>query len=277
MPEGGNHDTSKVGSGETTHGRSMAEAIKPETVKKGEHWESQTSVDKETHQDHLNHTAQPVYSRRVLPEQHERRVSSGKHVKFDELLEQETKNKAKKEWERYHDERGAENTPYTKSEGVEAETEHVHRHIHETVQPFIFEGLGQSRVFHPTNPVHEPHHKPAQHHDTTTLPGIGLSDFLAMTDFLAGKEGSKDVGEDQGVGTEEMGGVKDHGKPRSSGGHKRRDSGMHMGQSGPIRRMQRTSSDREEFPSLLKDLDKLPSIKQLNPLADTSGEASRKA
>lgn len=55
--------------------------------------------------------------------------------------------------------------------------EHVHHHVHETVQPVIHKETIKPEVVHTTVPIHEIHQASAQHHGISALPMKTLDEF----------------------------------------------------------------------------------------------------
>jgi hypothetical protein len=80
--------------------------------------------------------------------------------------------------------------------------------IIETIEP---------HVVHTTVPVHEVHHNSAQHHSTSALPAVSMSDFKKQGGVLSGREERYDGFQ---------------GEPRSVGGALGSSEGSQMGASG---------------------------------------------
>ncbi len=115
----------------------VAPAVEHTHIKKQHETREQTFVEKEKHQDHYHTTIQPVADTEVLPE---------KHTHVQETEQRSINNddgaaaaKAKA------DRAGFEST--TEERKVESATkeptqtdEHIHHHLHETIQPVIEKG-----------------------------------------------------------------------------------------------------------------------------------------
>jgi hypothetical protein len=129
----------------TSNGREVDETVDSEVapavehthVKKQHETREQTFVEKERHQDHYHTTVQPLKDSEVLPEKHD-------HT-------QETKNlsvnkddgtaKAKAGADRAGFESTSEQKQFeSKTQEPTQEEDHVHHHLHETVQPVITKG-----------------------------------------------------------------------------------------------------------------------------------------
>jgi len=127
---------------DTTVSSETAPAVSHEHIKKQHETREQTFIEKEKHQDHYHTTIQPLKDAEVLPEKHDH-VQETEHRNFDH---DDNAAKAKSEADRA----GFENT--SEKEEVEVETkeptlgeEHVHHHLHETVQPVIEKGKFDSK------------------------------------------------------------------------------------------------------------------------------------
>lgn len=77
-------------------------------------------------------------------------------------------------------------------------------HLHETIQPVVHKETIEPHVVHTTVPVHETHHNKAQHHQTTTLPAVNMSEWQKQGGLLHGRDERYDNFEGQ---PEDVGGV----------------------------------------------------------------------
>ncbi len=180
MSKSGHHDT-------TVH-EAVAPAVQHEVVKPHLHEEVQTAVDKEVHQDHYHRTVQPVQDREVLPEQHTAKLGAVQHREFDHRDHDTTKRNLIDEQARFKDERRVDATTHSQSTAAAIGGEHVHHHIHETIQPVVQKETIQPNVVHTTVPIHEVHHNKATHHSTTALPAMTMEQFKAKGGSLTGRE-----------------------------------------------------------------------------------------
>jgi hypothetical protein len=210
MSKSGHHDT-------TVH-EAVAPAVRHEVVKPHEHEEVQTAVDKEVHQDHYHRTIQPVQDREVLPEQHTARLGAVQHREFDHRDHDSTKRNLVEEQARFKDERKIDATTHSQSAAAAIGGEHVHHHIHETIQPVVQKETIQPNVIHTTVPIHEVHHNKATHHDTTALPAMTMSEFTNKGGSLQGREERYDAfeGVPKNIGAGTAGGF---GAVREGHGH----------------------------------------------------------
>lgn len=189
MGRSGHHDTS-------VH-ETVAPAVQHETVKPHQHENINTAVDKEVHQDHYHRTVQPVHDREVLPETHEAKLGGVQHREFDHRDHDTTKRNLVQDQQQFQDKRTVEGTTSSRSVAPTVGGEHVHHHIHETIQPVVHKETIQPNVVHTTVPIHEVHHNKATHHDTTSLPAMGMEQFKSQGGSLHGREERYD--EFQGV------------------------------------------------------------------------------
>ncbi|CAI6247285.1 unnamed protein product [Periconia digitata] len=194
MGKAGHHDT-------TVH-ETVAPAVQHEVVKPHEHEEILTAVDKEVHQDHYHRTVQPVKDREVLPEQHEARLGGVQHREFDHRDMEATKRNLATEQAGFKDERVIEETTKTQTAAPTIGGEHVHHHIHETIQPVVNKETIQPHVTHTTVPIHEVHHNAATHHSSTALPAMTMEEFKKKGGALTGREERYDAfeGEPKNIG-----------------------------------------------------------------------------
>ncbi|KAK6077643.1 allergen [Seiridium cupressi] len=150
-------------------------AVEHETVKSREHEKVDTLVDKEVHQDHYARTVQPVKDKNVLPTEHA--YQENQSEREIDHRDGAAKKQAQQEGAKFHDEKEVQGTKYTKEQAPTKENEHVHHHLHETIQPVIERETIQPKVVHTTNRVHEKHNLNDEYHGETTAPAVSLSEF----------------------------------------------------------------------------------------------------
>ncbi|KAI0845945.1 hypothetical protein F5Y00DRAFT_272610 [Daldinia vernicosa] len=178
----------KSGHHDTTVHESVEPAVKKETIKPREHEEVNTAVNKEIHQDHYHRTVQPVHDKEILPEQHQHKVGAVQHRDYDHRDHDTTKRALAAENAKFRDEQVVQDTKHTQSHAPTVQGEHVHHHVHETVQPVLHKETIQPSVVHTTVPIHETHHNPAQHHSTTSLPPVSAEEYRQRGGALAGEK-----------------------------------------------------------------------------------------
>jgi len=194
MAKAGHHDT-------TVH-ETVAPAVTHETIKPQRHEEIVTAVDKEIHQDHYHTSVQPVVDRKILPEQHSHNVVPVETREFRHGNEHEVKSRLAETAAAFKDQQTIAPARETRSTAPVVAGEHIHHHVHETIQPIVQRETIQPHVVHTTVPIHEVHHNAAQHHSTSALPAVSLEDFKKQGGVLTGREERYDgfEGEPRAIG-----------------------------------------------------------------------------
>jgi hypothetical protein len=195
MHKAGHHDT-------TVHEK-VAPAVTRETVKPVAEEKVQKAVDREVHQDHYHTSVQPVHDRQVLPEKHKHNLLPVEHRQHEHGNGQDITRRLEQEAAQFRDESITAPTKHTTAEAPTVAGEHIHHHVHETIQPVVQRETVQPEVIHTVVPVHEVHHNAAQHHSTTALPAVSLADFKKQGGTLSGRGERYDgfEGEPRSVGT----------------------------------------------------------------------------
>lgn len=120
----------------------VAPAVEHTHVKKQHETREQTFVEKEKHQDHYHTTVQPLKDSEVLPEKHD-------HIQETEqrsIDKDDGTAKAKARADRSGFESTSEEKQFESATKEPTQTdEHVHHHLHETVQPVIEKGKSTAR------------------------------------------------------------------------------------------------------------------------------------
>jgi len=180
MHKAGHHDT-------TVHER-VAPGVTHETVNEQRREERQIALDKEVHQDHYHTSVQPVHDREILPEQHHHNLIPVEHRTHDHRDHDTTKHTLQREAAQFKDESVRAQAQHTTSTAPSVAGEHVHHHVHETIQPIVQKETIEPHVVHTTVPVHEVHHNSAQHHAGSALPAVSMSDFKRQGGSLTGRD-----------------------------------------------------------------------------------------
>ncbi|KAF1996840.1 hypothetical protein P154DRAFT_537640 [Amniculicola lignicola CBS 123094] len=204
----------KAGQKDTTVHETVAPAVTHETVKQHQHENVQTAVDKEVHQDHYHRTVQPVQDREVLPEQHSHNLGAVQHREFDHRKHDDTKRSLADEQAQFHNKQAIHDKTHSQSAAAVVGGEHVHHHLHETIQPVVHKETIQPSVVHTTVPIHETHHNAAQHHSVSELPPVNMSEFKERGGILSGREERYDAfeGEPKNIGGQLKGILHGEGK-----------------------------------------------------------------
>jgi hypothetical protein len=122
---------------DTTVDSDVAPAVEHTHIKKQHETREQTFVEKEKHRDHYHTTIQPLKDSEVLPEKHDHT----QEVEHREINKDDGAAKAKAETDRAGFESTIEQKQFeSKTQEPTQREEHVHHHLHETVQPVIEKG-----------------------------------------------------------------------------------------------------------------------------------------
>ncbi|TVY46415.1 hypothetical protein LOCC1_G003771 [Lachnellula occidentalis] len=172
---------------DTTVDKEVAPAVEHEHIKKEHETREQTFVEKEKHKDHYHTTIQPLKDTEVAPEKHD-------HVEENEIRNFDHDNsdaKAKAEADRAGFQSTSEKQEFesTTKEPTLGE-EHVHHHLHETIQPVIEKGKFDHgvkdvivpSVTHKKVNVKERHQEESENHGVTTKSAMSVDDFKNKLD-----------------------------------------------------------------------------------------------
>ncbi|KAK3986303.1 hypothetical protein QBC44DRAFT_141245 [Cladorrhinum sp. PSN332] len=257
VSKSGHHDT-------TTHER-VAPAVQKETIKPTQHEEINTAIDKEVHQDHYHRVEQPIFDKEVLPEKHKSNLGKVVNREFDNRDQAAVERALRSEQAEMRNERVVADTSRTKSHAPVAQGEHVHHHVHETIQPVIHKETIQPEVVHTTVPIHEVHHNEARIHGTSTLPAVSMDQYKKQGGALGGATERTDAFEGCPKGVSDTSSTSRTGVSSSTTGMSGSSTGI-SGTGGPGMKttsMESTSSHEKKKPSLLD---------RLNPMKDSDGD-----
>nr|POE87882.1 hypothetical protein CFP56_11111 [Quercus suber] len=166
---------------DTSMTEDVAPAVEHAKVTKQHETREQEVVDKERHQDHYHTTIQPLKDSEVLPEKHNAEIAETEHRNFDH---DHTDAKGSAEADRAGfastTEKGQTFESTTQEPGKA--TEHVHHHLHETVQPVIEKEIIDPSITHRTIPIKERHQEPSQNHGVTTNKAMSVDEFKNKLD-----------------------------------------------------------------------------------------------
>jgi hypothetical protein len=142
QPEGENVPNSPVNSSAPTStgcdvDTTVAPAVEHTHAKKQHETREQTFVEKEKHRDHYHTTVQPLKDSEVLPEKHDH----SQETEHRSINHDDGAANAKAEADRAGFESTSEQKQFeSKTQEPTQGEEHVHHHLHETVQPIIEKG-----------------------------------------------------------------------------------------------------------------------------------------
>ncbi|KAI9830625.1 MAG: hypothetical protein M1819_005435 [Sarea resinae] len=204
-----NNFVSKAGHHDTTVHERVAPAVTQENVTRTRHEEATTALDKEVHQDHYHTSVQPVQARETLPEEHTHNLVPVEHRHVEHGNDAQVKSRLEQEAAQFKDTRTVGDVHQTSAAAPTIAGEHVHHHVHETIQPVVQKETIQPNVIHTTVPIHEVHHNEAKHHSASALPAVSLADFKKSGGSLTGREERYDgfEGEPRSVGSALNGGA----------------------------------------------------------------------
>jgi hypothetical protein len=165
------------GKHKTTVDQDSRAAVTQEQVQPHHHQNITTAVDRDVHQDHHQTRVQPILHKETLPEKHTHKVLPVEHKTVDHGSSRDDTQRLEQDAAKYTNTTTTAETTHSQAAAPAVSGEHIHHHVHEHIQPVIQKQTTAPTVEHVTVPVHETHHKPAVHHDTTTLPAKTLEEF----------------------------------------------------------------------------------------------------
>lgn len=163
-------------------------AVVSETIKPHKHEEKIEAIDREVHQHHYHTTVQPIAAEERLPEKHIHNLLPTVEKTYRHDNEVETNRRVSAELSQFRNTTITEPVRVTTAALPAVTGEHVHHHVHETVQPVIHKETYQPEVVHTTVPIHETHHVAAQHHGMSALPMKSLAEFTSAGGILSGSQ-----------------------------------------------------------------------------------------
>lgn len=260
---------SKAGHHDTTVHEKVAPAVVNETVTKARHEEATTAVDREVHQDHYHTSVQPIKDREVLPEQHHHNMIPVEHREHHHGDSEALKARIEQERLQFQSTRSEGRTHESHSVAPIIAGEHVHHHVHETIQPVVQKETIQPSVVHTTVPIHEVHQNEAKHHAASALPAISMSDFKKHGGSLTGREERYDgfEGEPKAVG----GALGSHSSNTTAGPHNsnlenKLDPRVDSDMDGSRNLGSATGNTTATKPSMMD---------RMNPMRDADGDGKR--
>jgi len=159
---------------DTTVDSQIAPAVEHTHVRKEHETREQTFVEKEKHKDHYHTTIQPLRDSEVKAEKHDH-VQETEHRSID--LDDNTAE-AKAEADRAGFQNTSEQKEFeSKTKEPTQINEHVHHHLHETVQPVIEKEVIVPSVTHKRIDVKETINEPAEHHGMTKNSAMSVQEF----------------------------------------------------------------------------------------------------
>ncbi|KFZ07215.1 hypothetical protein V501_06670 [Pseudogymnoascus sp. VKM F-4519 (FW-2642)] len=176
------------GQADTTVHEIINPAIIREHVQRTNHEERQKIIDREVHQDHHHISIQPVRDQEILPETHETNIAPVETHEIKHGNEKHVLERLAAERAQFRNTRDVAETRTTTSTGPTVAGEHIHHHVHETIQPVVERDILEPHVIHNTFPIHEIHINEAKHHSASSLPEVTLAEFQRQGGTLNGRE-----------------------------------------------------------------------------------------
>ncbi|KFY13217.1 hypothetical protein V492_03414 [Pseudogymnoascus sp. VKM F-4246] len=176
------------GEADTTVHETINPAVVKEHIQRTNHEERQKIIDREVHQDHHHISIQPVRDQEILPETHETNIAPVETHEIKHGNEKHVLERLEAERNQFRNTRDVAETRTTSSTGPTVAGEHIHHHVHETIQPVVERDILEPHVIHNTFPIHEIHINEAKHHSASSLPEVTLAEFQRQGGTLSGRE-----------------------------------------------------------------------------------------
>jgi len=151
-------------------------AVVHERIAPEEHHDVTKAIDREVHQHHHQTHVQPIQDSVVESEQHHHKVAAVEERHHHHGKDEEINRTLAERNAGFQNEREVLPTQTGQSHQTVV-GEHVHHHIHDTVQPVIERETIQPSVVHTTVPVHERIDKEPQVHQGNVLPTMTMDEF----------------------------------------------------------------------------------------------------
>ncbi|GAP87986.1 putative NADH:flavin oxidoreductase NADH oxidase [Rosellinia necatrix] len=157
--------------------KETAPAVEHETVHKRHEQREQKLLERERHQDHYKTTVQPLQEREVKPERHhyERDDVQHRHVDLDRNTDARAMLERKQA--QFKNTRQEADTHHEMVQEPTLTSEHVHHHLHETVQPIIERETVMPSVTHKKIPIKETIQDPSLDEGVTYNAPISREEF----------------------------------------------------------------------------------------------------
>ncbi|KAL2068134.1 hypothetical protein VTL71DRAFT_16232 [Oculimacula yallundae] len=159
---------------DTTVDAKVNPAVEHTHVTKAHETREQTFVEKEKHQDHYHTTIQPLKDSEVLPEKHDfEQETQERSIDKDDGAAREKAEMDTAGYQSSIDEKKVE----TASKEPTVVNEHVHHHLHETIQPVIEKEVVDPSVTHKRVDIKENIHEASVHHGVTKNSTMSVDEF----------------------------------------------------------------------------------------------------
>lgn len=192
--------SSKDGRHDTTVHETVAPAVEKETINRHHVEKAQEVVDQEIHQDHYHTSVQPIKDMKVHETQHHDNVVPTQERVFSHGDRDRDLDVRANEAAKFQSSQTVRETESAEQKATVGSTQ-KHHHVHETIQPVINREVIEPHVTHTTIPIHEVHQAAAEHHTTSALPAVSMSEFQKAGGVLSGRGERQDAfeGEPRGI------------------------------------------------------------------------------
>ncbi|KAK6579657.1 hypothetical protein PZA11_007893 [Diplocarpon coronariae] len=159
---------------DTTVDSEINPAVEHTHVKKQHETREQTHVERERHQDHYHTTIQPLQDAEVRPEKHDHtQETQSRRINRDDGAAAAQAQADRAGFQSTSEEKQFE----SRSKEATQVGEHVHHHLHETIQPVIEKEVIEPSVTHHRVDVKERIQEPSQNHGVTTNSTLSVGEF----------------------------------------------------------------------------------------------------
>ncbi|KAK5627015.1 hypothetical protein RRF57_002730 [Xylaria bambusicola] len=164
--------------GSTSIDRTTADAVEHERIHKRHQEREQKVVDKERHQDHYKTTVQPLKEREVLPEEHQHAQADTQRRYVDHRdSEHDANTMLDRKKAQFKNTSEEASTQHQTIQEPTVTREHIHHHLHETIQPIVEKETVAPSVTHKTIPIKEVHREPTIDEGVTRNAAMSKEEF----------------------------------------------------------------------------------------------------
>ena len=131
---------------------------------------------------------QPLQHQEVLPEKHTHNLAPQVEREIHHGDAKQDQSRVAADLAQFQNTSKTIDTTHSQTAAPALIGEHVHHHVHETVQPVIHKEIIQPEVVHTTIPIYEKHTAPSEHHGLSTLPVKTMEEFTSGNNTLRGDQ-----------------------------------------------------------------------------------------
>ncbi|KAI1263469.1 hypothetical protein F5Y18DRAFT_129372 [Xylariaceae sp. FL1019] len=160
-----------------THTKDTAPSVEHETVRRKHEHREQEVIDRERHQDHYKTTVQPLKDRDVGDTEHKYEEAGVEHRHISHDKGDDAKAILARKKAQFEDTSKDARTEHKHTKEAAEEHEHVHHHLHETIQPVIEKETVLPSVTHKKIPIKETHQEAPMDHGVEVKKPISIDEF----------------------------------------------------------------------------------------------------